>query len=183
LSVLIDARRSVLLVIDMQEKVLPAVHEHERVIANVTWLIRAAQKIGVPVVASEHYPKGLGHTVKSIRALLPEGAIGTKTHFSGVAGQCLARLPNADRPQIVVIGVEAHVCLLQTALELLEEGKEIYVVADCVGSRREFDRDVALARLRQEGARIVSREMVVFEWLGEAATPLFDEVSKEFLRA
>ncbi len=70
-------------------------------------------------------------------------------------------------------------CLLQTALELIEEGKEIYVVADCVGSRRDFDRDIALARLRQEGARIVTREMVVFEWLGEAATHLFDEICRE----
>jgi nicotinamidase-related amidase len=181
--VLIDALRSVVLVIDMQEKVLPAIHDCEQLVANVMWLIRAAQKIGVPVAASEHYPKGLGHTAKAIRTLLPEGAIGTKNHFSGVAAQCLSRLPGADRPQVVVIGVEAHVCLLQTALELIEEGKEVYVVADCVGSRREFDRDLALARLRQEGARIVSREMVVFEWLAEATTPLFDEVSKEFLRA
>jgi nicotinamidase-related amidase len=180
---LIDAHRSVLLVIDMQEKVLPAIHEHARVVANVEWLIRAAQKIGVPVAATEHYPKGLGHTAKAIRALLPEGAVGIKNHFSSVAAQCLTRLPGADRTQVVVVGVEAHVCLLQTALELVEEGKEVYVVADCVGSRREFDRDLALARMRQEGARVVSREMVVFEWLAEAATPLFDEVSKELLRA
>jgi nicotinamidase-related amidase len=180
---LIDAPRSVLLVIDMQEKVMPAIHDHESVVANAGWLIRAAQRIGVPVAASEHYPKGLGHTIKAIRALLPEGAVGTKTHFSCVAAQCLPRLPGADRPQIVMIGVETHVCLLQTALELVEEGKEVYVVADCVGSRREFDRDLALLRLRQEGVRIVSREMVVFEWLGEAATPLFDDVSKTFLRA
>jgi nicotinamidase-related amidase len=180
---LIDAHRSVLLVIDMQEKVLPAIHEHAHVVANVEWLIRAAQKIGVPVAATEQYPKGLGHTAKKIRALLPEGAVGTKNHFSSVAAQCLARLPGADRTQVVVVGVEAHVCLLQTALELVEEGKEVYVVADCVGSRREFDRDLALARMRQEGARIVSREMVLFEWLAEAATPLFEEVSKEFLRA
>jgi nicotinamidase-related amidase len=181
--VLIAAERSVLLVIDMQEKVLPAIDAHDDVVANVTWLIRAAQKIGVPVCASEHYPKGLGHTTKAIRALLPEGAVGTKNHFSGVSAQCLGRLPGADRPQVVMIGVEAHVCLLQTALELLEDGKEVFVVADCVGSRRAFDRDVALARLRQEGARIVTREMVVFEWLGRAATQLFDDVSREFLRA
>jgi nicotinamidase-related amidase len=181
--VLIDAHRSALLVIDAQEKVLPAIHDHERVVESLVWLIRAAQKIGVPVAATEHCPKGLGHTVKEIRALLPDGAVATKNHFSGVTAQCLPQLPGAERPQIVVIGVEAHVCVLQTALELIEEGKEVYVVADCVGSRREFDRDLALARLRQEGARIVSREMVVFEWLGEAATPLFDEVSREFLRA
>ena len=82
----------------------------------------------------------------------------------------------------MLIGIEAHVCLLQTALELIEEGKEVFVVADAVGSRREQDRDLALARMRQEGARIVSREMVAFEWLGEAATPLFREIHREFLR-
>jgi nicotinamidase-related amidase len=179
---LIDAHRSQLLVIDLQERLLPAIHDHERVVANVIWLIRAAQRIGVPVAAVEHYAKGLGSTVKEVRELLPAGAIAPKTHFSCVTAQCLAQLPGSDRAQIVLIGTEAHVCLLQTALELLEEGKEIYVVADAVGSRRESDRDLALARMRQEGARIVSPEMVVFEWLGEAGTPLFRDVNKEFLR-
>jgi nicotinamidase-related amidase len=80
------------------------------------------------------------------------------------------------------LGVEAHVCVLQTALELVEEGKEVYVVADAVGSRRTLDRDLALWRMREEGVRVVSREMVVFEWLGEAGTPLFRDVSREFLR-
>jgi nicotinamidase-related amidase len=83
---------------------------------------------------------------------------------------------------VVLIGIETHVCLLQTALELVEEGKEVYVVADAVGSRHAADRDCALARMRQEGVRIVSREMVVFEWLGEAGTPLFRALSREFLR-
>ena len=179
---LIDAPRSLLLVIDMQEKVLPAISEHERLSANVTWLIRAAQRIGVPVAATEHYAKGLGPTVAAIRSLLPADAIGVKSHFSAVAAKCLPALPGADRPQVVMAGIEAHVCLLQTALELMEEGKEVYVVADCVGSRRDADRDLALARVRQEGVRIVSREMVVYEWLGEGGTPLFKEINREFLR-
>jgi nicotinamidase-related amidase len=179
---LIDAHRSQLLVIDLQERLLPAIHDHERVLNHVIWMIRVAQRIGVPVAAVEQYPEGLGSTVRSVRDLLPAGAITPKNHFSGVAAQCLSRLPGSDRAQIVLIGTETHVCLLQTALELLEEGKEIYVVADAVGSRHEADRDLALARMRQEGARIVSREMVAFEWLGEAGTPLFREVSKEFLR-
>lgn len=177
---LIDADRSMLLVIDLQERMVPVIHDHDEVVANATWLVRVARKLGVPVAATEQYAKGLGPTVPAIRTLLPEDAIGGKTAFSCVAAECLAPLPGHDRPQIVVVGIETHVCLLQTALELLEEGKEVYVVADCVGSRREFDRDTALARLRQEGARIVTREMVVFEWLGKAATPLFREVSKEF---
>ena len=179
---LIDVQRSQLLVVDFQEKLLPAIHGHERLLENVIWLIRAARKIGVPVAAVEQYPKGLGRTVREVRGLLPDGAIAQKVHFSAVAAQCLSNLPGSDRAQIVLVGTETHVCLLQTALELLEEGKEIYVVADAVGSRQAADRDLALARLRQEGARIVSREMVVFEWLGEAGTPLFREVNKEFLR-
>ncbi len=179
---LIDAQRSLLLVIDFQERLLPVIHEHERLLANVTWLIRAARKIGVPAAAVEQYPQGLGRTVKDVRELMADGAVAPKVHFSAVAARCLGRLPGADRAQIVLVGTETHVCLLQTALELLAEGKEVFVVADAVGSRREADRDLALARMRQEGARIVTREMVVFEWLREAATPLFRDVSKAFLR-
>jgi isochorismate hydrolase len=149
---------------------------------NVLWLIRAAQKIGVPVAAVEQYPKGLGRTVADVRELLPEGAIAQKLRFSAVAAECLPSLPGSDRPQVVLIGIETHVCLLQTALELVEEGKEVYVVEDAVGSRRVADRDCALVRMREEGARNVTREMVVFEWLAEAGTPLFRDVSREFLR-
>ena len=179
---IIDRDRSLLLVVDVQTKMMPAIHDREQVVANLVWLVRAAQKLHVPVAATEQYAKGLGPLIPEVRALLPEGAVGAKTHFSGVAAECLVRLPGADRAQVVLAGVEAHVCLLQTALELLEDGKEVYVVADAVGSRRAFDRDTALARMRQEGARIVTREMVVFEWLGEADTPLFRAVSKEFFR-
>jgi nicotinamidase-related amidase len=179
---LIDAPRSVLLVIDMQEKVMPGISGHEQLTAGVTWLVRAAQRLGVPVAATEQSARTLGHTVADIRSLLPADAVGAKSHFSAVAAKCLAALPGADRAQVVVAGVETHVSLLQTALELMEEGKEVYVVADCVGSRRDADRDLALARVRQEGVRIVSREMVVCEWLGEAGTPLWKEISRDFLR-
>ncbi len=179
---LIDAQRSQLLVVDLQEKLLPVIFDHERLLSNVLWLIRAAQKIGVPVAALEQYPNGLGRIVGDVRDLLPEGAIAQKVRFSAVAAECLASLPGADRPQVVLIGIETHVCLLQTALELILEGKYVYVVADAVGSRHAADRDCALARMRQEGVRIVSREMVVFEWLAEAGTPLFRATSREFLR-
>jgi isochorismate hydrolase len=179
---LIDARRSQLLVVDLQEKLVPAIHDRERVVANVVWLVRVAQRMGVPVAAVEQYAKGLGPTLQRVRDLLPEAAIGQKNRFSAVGSECLARLPGADRAQTVVAGIEAHVCLLQTALELLEAGREVYVVGDAVGSRRETDRELALARLRQEGARVVSREMVAFEWLGAGGTPLFREINREFFR-
>lgn len=179
---LLDAHRSTLLVIDMQQKLLPAIHDQESVIAHVVWLIRAAQKLGVPVAATLQYPKGLGPLAAAIAELLPEGATGTKNHFSCVAAGCLPGLPGGDRAQVVIVGVEAHVCVLQTALDLIEDGREVYVVAEGVGSRRPADCEVALARIRQEGGRIITREMAVFEWLKEAGTPLFKDVSKTLLR-
>ena len=179
---LIDAGRSQLLVIDLQEKMLPPIAEGAAVVANCRWLIQAAQKIGVPVAATEQYPKGLGALVAELRELLPAEAIAAKTRFSAVAAQCLPDLPGSDRSQIIVAGVEAHVCVLQTALDLYHEGKEVFVVADGVGWRRAADRELALLRMRQEGVRIVSREMAVFEWLGEAGTPLFRSVNKAFLK-
>ena len=179
---LIARERSALLVVDVQERLMPAIHEGDRVVENACWLIRVAQRLGVPVAATEQYPEGLGPSVGAIRALVPENAIGGKKHFSCVAAGCLPGLPGADRPQVVVAGVEAHVCVLQTALGLAASGRHVFVVADAVSSRRVEDRDIALARMRQEGARVVTREMVAFEWLGEAGTPVFREVSREYLR-
>ncbi|TMH35832.1 MAG: isochorismatase family protein [Betaproteobacteria bacterium] len=179
---LIDAGRSQLLVIDFQEKMLPALADGATLLAHCCWVIAAAQKIGVPVAATEQYPKGLGPLVPEIRELLQPEAIAEKARFSAVAAQCLANLPGSDRAQVIVIGVEAHVCVLQTAIDLYHEGKEVFLVADCVGSRAATDRDLAIARMRQEGVRIVSREMVVFEWLGEAGTALFRAVNKAFLK-
>ena len=141
---LIDAERSMLLVIDLQAKLVPVLAEHEHVVANAAWLIRVAQKLGVPVAATEQYPKGLGPLVPKVRKLIPAAAIGAKNHFSAVAAQCLAALPGHDRAQVVVVGAEAHVCVMQTSLELLEDGKEVYVVADAIASRRAADRDIAV---------------------------------------
>ena len=179
---LIDAERSSLLVVDLQAKMVAALADGDAVVTSAVWLIRIAQKIGIPVAAVEQYPKGLGPLVPAIRDLLPPEAVATKHRFSCVAAKCLAGLPGTDRAQVVIVGAETHVCVLQSALELVEDGKEVYVVADAVGSRRAFDRDVALARMRKEGVRVVTREMVAFEWLGEAGTPLFREINREFLR-
>ena len=179
---LIDAERSTLFVLDLQTRMIPAIADHEALIQNVLWLTRVAQKIGVPVAATEQYPKGLGPLIPAVRKLLEEAAIASKNHFSAVTAQCLAGLPGHDRAQAVIVGAEAHVCVLQTALEMLEDGKEVYVVADCVGSRRHADRDIALTRMRDEGIRVVTREMVAFEWLAVADTALFRDVNREFLR-
>jgi nicotinamidase-related amidase len=180
--VLIDAERSVLLVIDLQTKLVPVLADAEQLVANVVWLMQIAQRLAVPVAGTEQYAKGLGPLVPKVRKLLPAAAVAAKNHFSAVASQSLAILPGLDRAQVVVVGAEAHVCVLQTSLELLEDGKEVYVVADAVGARHSRDRDIALARMRDEGIRVVTREMVAFEWLAEAGTPLFREINQAFFK-
>jgi nicotinamidase-related amidase len=179
---LIDAGRSVLLVVDVQERLLPAIHDGPRVLEQCLWLARLAQRLGVPVVASEQYPRGLGPSVPALRECLPPAAFVEKVHFSCVADGCLQPLPVFPREQWVVAGSEAHVCVLQTVLDLRLAGKQVFVVAEAVGSRDPQDRELALARMRHHDVQIVSREMVAFEWLGRAGTDLFREINREFIR-
>ncbi|OHC61811.1 MAG: hydrolase [Rhodocyclales bacterium GWA2_65_20] len=179
---LMNARDSALLVIDVQERLLSHVHDWQRVLENVQWLVKVAQKLDVPVMASEQYPKGIGKTHADVAALLPPDAVVEKLHFSCVAAHCLTPLAAASRRQMVVCGIESHVCVLQTVLDLRQHGKEVFVVADAVGSRAPADKALALERMRASGAVIVSREMVAFEWLHQAGTQLFKEVSQQFLK-
>jgi nicotinamidase-related amidase len=179
---LMTAEGSALLVVDVQERLLPHIHGWQDLLDNVIWLVRVATKIGVPVMTTEQYPKGLGHTNALLAGELPEKAIAEKVHFSCVAAQCLTALTGVDRRQVVICGIESHVCVLQTALELRWQGKEVFVVGDSVGSRDPYNKELSLQRMRQHGIEVVGREMVAFEWLRQAGTPLFKEVSSEFLR-
>lgn len=179
---LISSENSSLLVVDVQDKLLHHVHGWQDLLKNVIWLVRVARRIGVPVMASEQYPKGLGHTTIELAKELPDGVTAEKVHFSCGAARCLPGIPGSERPQVVVCGMESHVCVMQTAIELQEEGKAVFVVGDSVGSRNPVDKAFALERMRGHGIEIVSREMVAFEWLRKAGTPLFKEISLEFLR-
>ncbi|OIP08010.1 MAG: hydrolase [Rhodocyclales bacterium CG17_big_fil_post_rev_8_21_14_2_50_68_7] len=179
---LLDRARSALLAVDFQERLLPHIEDWQRVLDAAVWLVRLAQRLSVPVMVSEQYPKGLGPTHAALRALVPAQAVREKLHFSCVAAGCLEGLDGAQREQLVVCGIEAHVCVLQTVLDLLGPGREVFVVADAVSSRRIGDREAALARMRANGATIVTREMVAFEWLHKAGSAEFREISAEFLR-
>ncbi len=174
---LLSATDSVLLVIDVQEKLAPAVADQASVIERVAILMRAATRLGVPVLASEHYPQGIGHLVPELAALAPEGTVFEKISFSCARQPgVLPRLRELDRPQIVVCGMEAHVCVMQSALSLIEAGFQVCVVEDATGSRRHADRDAALERLRRAGGTVVTSEMVVFEWLERGDAPAFKEL-------
>lgn len=178
----IKASESLLLVVDLQSRMLPAIHKGQEVLTQATWMVDVAQAIGIPILATEQYPQGLGHTESNLRSRIPESQILEKIHFSALIGKQLLNAPFSERKQWVIVGTEAHVCVQQTALDLLVAGREVFIVDEAVGSRYPRDKKLALQRLRQNGAQIVSREMVAFEWLEGANTPLFRDVLKRFIR-
>jgi nicotinamidase-related amidase len=174
---LIKADRSSLLVIDLQEKLVPAVAEADRVIANVITLMTAAARLSIPVTVTEHCSDRIGPTVDEVRRLVSEEAVIQKVHFSALAEQALARrLGNLGRPQVIVAGTETHVCVLQTTLELKAAGYDPCLVVDATGTRHGVVRETALSRLRTGGVGLVTTEMVLFEWLARGDTPEFDDI-------
>ncbi|MFO1320181.1 MAG: hydrolase [Burkholderiales bacterium] len=179
---LLRAEVSALLVIDVQARLLPHIHAGAATLEHCHWLVRVARRLDVPVLASEQYPEGLGPTVAPLVDDLPPENIRRKTHFSCVADGCFHDHPGFSRPQVVVCGTEAHVCVLQTALDLRQRGREVFVVAEAVSSRRPESKALALDRMRQHGVEIVDREMVAFEWLHRAGDDRFRAVSREFIR-
>jgi len=179
---LIDARNSTLLVVDVQGRLVPAIAGWQSLLDHVVWLIRVARRMEIPVLACEQYPQGLGPTHPDVAAELPAGSIAGKLHFSAVAGACHGLDQPGGPSQLVVCGMETHVCVMQTVMELLAGGRQVFVVEEAVGSRRDSDKMLALARMREAGASIVSREMVAFEWLRKADSDLFREISRNFLR-
>lgn len=179
---LIHTDRSVLLLIDLQERLQPAIDNAGLVLEASIWLTRVAQRLHVPVICTEQYPRGLGMTMPALRNLLPAAAIVEKIHFSAVPDGQIFQLPGGDRGQYIITGTESHVCVQQTVLDLLDAGRQVFVVEEAVSSRRASDKALALERMRQNGATIVSREMVVFEWLRQAGTDQFREISRDFIR-
>lgn len=180
---LIHPDKSCLLVIDIQEKMAPVIHQADEVIDNCRWLIEIANRLEVPVLATEQYPQGLGYTLPQLRQLIAEENILEKIHFSAMSDAEPNRVINGGKHnQVILVGMETHVCVLQTAIELKQQAREVYVVEDCVSSRKPADRAAALERFRHCGIHVVTREMVAFEWLRRAGTDTFRDISKSYLR-
>ena len=165
-----------LLLIDLQQRLVPAIHDNETVVARAVRLAEAARLLDVPVYATEQNPAGLGPTVAPLAAY-PQAVL-SKTTFSAAQDPGFPALLPAGAGEIVVAGCEAHVCVLQTVLGLLGSGRRVLVAADAIGSRDPADRAAAIARARQHGAEIVTSEMVLFEWLRDSRHPKFREVQK-----
>ncbi len=172
----LDVDRACLLVIDLQEKLLPLIASHERIVQSSIKLIEGVCIFGLPVIVTEQYPKGIGSTDQSIRAALEKShaTILEKPTFSAWAHPPVVDvLLEIDRPQVIVLGIEAHVCVQQTVLDLLSRDYDVFVCADAVGSRGRMDYDRSLDRMRQGGALITTVESVLFELCNRCDTPQF----------
>lgn len=165
-----------LLVVDVQEKLMPAIRDRDRLLANVVRLVRAAGLLGLTTFATEQYPRGLGPTVPELAGLIPDPTSKTTFHCCGAPG-LVEGLSSRGVRHVTLAGIEAHVCVAQTALELLRLGYAVQVPADAVGSRFAIDHEFALRRLERAGAVVTTTESALFEWTEDAGHPRFKEIS------
>lgn len=173
----LDPHQAQLLVVDLQERLVPHIDASASVLEQAARMIRAARELELPTTVSEQYPRGLGATHPAIAGALSDPQRVEKLTFS------LCRTPAAmsaiaalGRSQVVLVGVETHVCVQQTALDLIAAGMAVFVLADAVGSRRRHDHDVALARMAAAGATVTTVESAIYELMVEAGTPLFKRI-------
>jgi nicotinamidase-related amidase len=182
---LCHAAFSQLLIIDAQERLAAAMPKDELAVtvANINRLVAAAQILEIPIISTEQYPQGLGKTIEAIRENLPVTAAPTeKTCFSccTAAGFERALTSQPARKQVVLMGMEAHICIVQTASGLQRWGYQVFVVADAICSRHPANRQNALERMRHSGIHVSNTESVAFEWVGDSANAHFLEVSRMF---
>lgn len=179
--VLAEAGKASLLLVDMQERLLPAMAGGPPAESRCAILLKAARALDVPVTVSEQYPKGLGRTVPGLKADLGNAPVFEKLSFSCWRDKPLRErmiaLHEAGRPLVILAGIEAHVCVIQTAADLSAAGFGVFAVADAMASRDPAAHQLALDRMRQNGVAVINTEMAVFELLGQAGTPAFKALS------
>lgn len=176
---LLDRQRTALVIIDVQEKLLPAMHDCERILKRCEILAEAAAILNIPVLATEQYPKGLGHTVESLAAKLPQDSITEKLCFSCAQSEdFMSRLQATRCSQVLLCGIESHICVLQTAHDLLLRGVQVQLAVDATGSRNPLMCQGAVMRMSEAGIIGTNSESALFEMLGMAGSDEFKAISK-----
>ena len=175
---LLNRHDSRLLILDMQDRILPVISNSDAVLSNCLRLVEGAQVQQVPVSATEQYPKGLGPTNAALARLIPDRLEKLRLSSAEVLNWGTAAEDSTGRFRVVVAGIETHVCILQTVFDLLSAGFEVHVPADAVGSRAEGNRQIALERMALGGAVITTTESVLLEWCEVAGTPEFKQISQ-----
>ena len=171
--------KSQLVLVDMQEKLASVMPKEviNKIIRRCELLFTVAQKLEIPSIITEQYPQGLGPTLPSIKTFVNEASYIEKKAFACTDDAIFNRYLIRTKPQVFLIGMEAHICILQTALGLIKAGKEVFVIEDAVVSRNILNKQNALGRLKSAGCIITNVESVVFEWLGSSENPIFKEIS------
>ncbi len=173
----INQKNAIFVMIDIQEKFVPVISDIDSIIKNSTILNKSAEILDIPQVVTEQYPKGLGKTINSIY-LSPKAKIFEKGGFSIFNEEIKNHLKSLNKQILVLYGIEAHICLTQTALDALKNSYNVYFVADAVSSRNSFSKEIAFRRLEQAGVKLVTTEMLLFEILESSKHPNFKEISK-----
>lgn len=174
---MLSAENTLVLVIDIQDKLVGALNKNI-IVENAVKILSAAKYLEIPVLVTEQYPKGLGNTVESLKSLLPENKnIVEKTYFNALLEDgILDKIKSYGKKQIVIFGIETHICVYQTASALIEEGFEVYVIKDACASRNKYEFKQGIEAMQANGAKISCVEMTLFEWLKGANNPKFKEV-------
>jgi len=174
---LLDKEKAALIVIDMQEAFRKVIPDFSLITKRIATIVKACELLGVPVILTEQYPKGLKHTVEEILSILPEERkiIYEKTSFSS-CGVFLNHLENLKVQQLMLCGIETHICVSQTAHELLEKGLQVHLLIDCVSSRFEINKQAGIEKMKQSGAIISCLEMAIFELIRDSKHPCFKQI-------
>lgn len=168
----VSPEQTLLLIIDMQSRLMPAIEDYPHILEQCTRLAKIAKLLGIPILATEQNPEGLGENHPDLKVLCDRTI--TKFHFDGCKDGLTDHIPT-DRKQLVLVGCEAHVCLMQTALGLLEHGYAVTIAVDAIGSRQSLDKTMASLHLKESGARLKTVEMLAFEWLKTCQHPNFKQ--------
>lgn len=167
-------------VVDVQERLFPHIHEHNELAANIEKFIVGMQILNLPIVVTEQYVKGLGRTLPALQTALADYYSPMEKITFSCCGEAefVDSLENLGRRQILIVGIEAHICVLQTALDLRERNYRPVVIEDCISSRKPHDKRIAVERMRRSGCIITTLESVLFELCQTAATPAFKQISQ-----
>lgn len=173
------ANESIGLIIDMQERLYPHIHDHENLTKRTAILIDGLKAVGVKIMVTEQYTKGLGFTIQPLKSLIQDIPVIEKQAFSCCDDHLFSSEFSAlEAKNVIIAGIETHVCVLQTTIDLIRQGYQPVVIEDCVGSRNPNDKAVGIERMRQEGAIISTTESILFELLRYSGTEAFKKVSK-----
>ncbi|MBM4157942.1 MAG: hydrolase [Ignavibacteria bacterium] len=175
----INRDNSIAVVIDVQQKLFPFIHEKEKLSDNIVKLIKGIKVLGIPILVTEQYSKGLGNAIQSVQEAIGNYSYTEKMSFSCCgSGTFTEALKKSEKDNVIICGIEAHVCVLQTVLDLIIGGYQPVVVENCISSRSLNDKEIAIDRMRQEGAVITTYESILFELLEVSGTEEFKAISK-----